>query len=1684
MTLKVESRDIRNCWVFSHAVSVAAVLAGCLVLLGWALGITALTSVLPGLATMKPNTSLCFVLAGLSLWLIQIRPGEPASPSVRRIYAALVLSGIVALVGLLTLAEYLFHLNLGIDAILFHQTQMASGVLHPGQMSGSTALGFLFLGASVLFLGERRPYPAQSLALLTSLNGFVACMGYLLSARALYDVPPYSSMAVHTATLFSLLGIAVLAARPRAGLMAAVTSEYMGGVMVRKVLPLVVVVPVAFGWLRWRSQEAGFYSTEFGIALRTLGEVVTFATLVMATALWLNRIDQERREVRRRNYDLTSIVASSDDAMLSLDLSAMIISWNRGAEELFGYRADEIIGRPIATIVPPELQEEAKQFLREIRAGRVVMSEETARRHKDGSLVYVALTVSPVRDFEGQIVGSSAIAHDISKRKRMESALRESKQRLTGIIASAMDAIITVDAQQRIVMFNAAAEKMFRCSESEVQGQPIEHFIPDRFRSAHREHIRRFTETGGTSRAMGSLGELWALRADGEEFQIEASISQIESGGKKLSTVILRDVTERQRAEDQLRESEERFRLFAEHAPAALAMFDREMRYLHVSRRWRIDYGLGDRDLLGVSHYEVFPEISKRWKEFHRRGLAGEVLREENERFERANGSVQWIRWEIRPWHDGTGGIRGIVIFSEDISERTLIEEARERLVAVVESSDDAIIGKNLDGIINSWNSGAEKVFGYSSVEAMGKPILMLLPPERAAEEADILTHIRRGESIDHFETVRVKKGGTRIDVSVTISPIRDSSGAIVGASKIARDITERKRAEVLLRESEKNYRTLFESMNEGFCTIEVLFDENDKAVDYRFLEVNPAFAIQTGILDARGRTMRDIAPNHEEHWFAIYGKIALTGEPARFENEAAQLHRWYDVHAFRVGEPQERRVAIFFDDMTERKHAAEALRRSEEEFRTMANTIPQLVWMANSDGWIFWYNQGWYDYTGTTPRQMEGWGWRSVHDPVALPKVMERWQASIATGRPFEMTFPLRSAQGEFRAFLTRVAPIKDASGKVVRWFGTNTDVEERNRAEVALREYARVVEGLEEMILVVDRQYRYLIANKAFLHFRGMSAEQVIGRRVDEIVGKDVFESVVKERMDECFEGKLVQYEMAYDFPTLGHRDLSVSYFPIEGPAGVDRIACVLQDITHRKLAEEALRNSEERFSKAFRSSPLAITIATEREGRYLDVNDAFLSMIGHERGEVIGHNSIDLGYWAEPLDRLELLRQLQDEGRVARLVVRYKTKGADVREAETWAESIELEGQRCVLAIARDVTDVRRLEAQFRQAQKMEAVGRLAGGVAHDFNNILGIILGYSDLSLGLDPSDQILRYLREIKKASQRAALLTRQLLAFSRQQVVFPKVLDLNNVVKNVTSMFLRLVGEDIEIEFRPGTAIGNIKADPGQIEQILMNLVVNARDAMPNGGKIVIETAQAELDEHYAAQHAGARAGQHVALVVSDTGCGMDEKTKSKIFEPFFTTKAAGKGTGLGLSTVYGIVKQSDGYIIVYSELDKGTTFKIYFPRVREKAEDLVSRKDAEPPRGSETILVVEDDHTLRELTVKLLQDAGYQVLEAENAEGALRTMEAFTAGIDLLLTDVVMPGKSGVELLGQARIAIPNLRSLFMSGYTGDLVALRGVMQEASFLEKPFTRNSLLTKVHSALHTEPSTQQNDQPDN
>jgi two-component system, cell cycle sensor histidine kinase and response regulator CckA len=626
----------------------------------------------------------------------------------------------------------------------------------------------------------------------------------------------------------------------------------------------------------------------------------------------------------------------------------------------------------------------------------------------------------------------------------------------------------------------------------------------------------------------------------------------------------------------------------------------------------------------------------------------------------------------------------------------------------------------------------------------------------------------------------------------------------------------------------------------------------------------------------------------------------------------------------------------------------------------------------------------------------------------------------------------------------------------------------------------YRRLFETAQDGILILDAHSGLITDVNPFLvHLLDYSREDFIGKTLWDI---GPFKQIQAAKA--AFRQLLDQEYVRYDNLPLEARSgrlVNVEFVSnVYGVNGTSVIQCNIRDITARRRTEEELLKSEERFSKAFRLSPLAITISTERDGRYLDANEAFLLMLGYARSDVIGRTATELGFWVRPAYRLEMVRKLEEGGRVRGLRTQYTTSKGEIREAEVSAELIELEGQACVLAITRDITESQRLEAHFRQAQKMEAVGRLAGGVAHDFNNLLSVIIGYSDLSLSLvAPGSPVNRNLEQIKAASNRAVLVTRQLLAYSRQQVVFPKILDLNEVVQNLTTLLQRMVREDITISFRPIVPIGCVHADPGTIEQVLMNLVVNARDAMPGAGEIVIETGHAELDEHYVSKHPGSHAGQHVVLAVSDNGCGMEEEVKSHIFEPFFTTKGIGQGTGLGLSTVYGIVKQSGGSIWVYSEPGKGSTFKIYFPRVAGKADPWVqTNEEAGFPGGSETILVVEDDGPLRDMVVHMLQDAGYRVIEAKNANTALDIVKVSNPAIDLLLTDVIMPGKSGPALLEEAKTIRPELHSLFMSGYTGDLVSVRGgLVPEAAFLEKPFTRSGLLKKVRSALHSESAKQ-------
>ena len=547
----------------------------------------------------------------------------------------------------------------------------------------------------------------------------------------------------------------------------------------------------------------------------------------------------------------------------------------------------------------------------------------------------------------------------------------------------------------------------------------------------------------------------------------------------------------------------------------------------------------------------------------------------------------------------------------------------------------------------------------------------------------------------------------------------------------------------------------------------------------------------------------------------------------------------------------------------------------------------------------------------------------------------------------------------------------------------------------------------------------------------------------------------------------------QMALEAVRLGAQDYLVKG-RIEGPL----LAQAIRYAIERKRAEDALHASERRALTLFDAVDL-IVLGLDSGGVVDYVNPFFLQLTGYTREDVLGQPWIERFVpKAHQAGMSGLFLELYDRDLHAHYQNPIVTKAGEERLV-AWTNTVvrDREGRPSgTLSVGEDITEHRRLEEQYRQGQRMEAVGRLAGGVAHDFNNILTAILGYAELLLmELPPDSEHLADAAEIRTAAQRAAGLTRQLLAFSRQQVLQPTVLCVNDVLANVENMLCRLLGENVALRTALAPDAGNVRADAGQLEQVIVNLAVNARDAMSAGGKLTIETANAELSEDYAEANQPVVAGQYVMLAVTDTGVGISPENRLRIFEPFFTTKEQGKGTGLGLSTVYGIVKQSGGYIWVYSEPGKGATFKVYLPRVDAPVEPQTPPRPIQgTPAGTETILLAEDDEQLRKLVRGLLDRIGYQVLSAASAEEALAQAREHGSQIHLLLTDVVMPGEGGHQLARRLAEARPATRTLFMSGYTDAAIVDHGILERGHhYLQKPFTPAVLARRVRDVLDAE-----------
>jgi PAS domain S-box-containing protein len=938
-------------------------------------------------------------------------------------------------------------------------------------------------------------------------------------------------------------------------------------------------------------------------------------------------------------------------------------------------------------------------------------------------------------------------------------------------------------------------------------------------------------------------------------------------------------------------------------------------------------------------------------------------------------------------------------------------------------------------------------------------------------------------------------------------------------------ELDERRRDETALRESEKHYRSLFENALEGMFRAQpgVGFTDVNPAL-LRMLGYESAAEIQTlklpedlyVDLEHRRRLdqqfdTRGFISGDEVLWKCKDGRSIVVSLYAQvIRDEQGRLLR-YEGAAL---------------DITERRRAEEDLRKNEELYRTLARNFPNgTVMMFDFDLRYTLVDGAGLAEAGLSPETMEGKTIWEVFPPEVCARIEPQYRAALA-GTTIIEEMPFKE-----RIYIVHTLPVKNKRGDILAGMVMTQDITEQMRASETLRRQNAYLTGLHETTLALMNRldledlFQTIVAHAARLISESYGFLYLVDAPAAVLelkVSSGLFDPTPTPRLKpgEGVAGvvwQTGQMLMINNYDQWPGRATTIPYgayhalmcAPLKvgeqvvGVIGLLRVATgrsfdeneagllngyaqlasiafdnarlyadAQRELTARTQAIAALRDSEEQY-RLITENTRDLIMLLDQEGCCVYASPSCTSILGYAQIELIGTAFIDI---VHPDDRVAVAEQMQQlaASSAAQAAFRARHASDTWRWIETFWTATTQDGMRYNLAVGRDITERKRLEAQFLQAQKMEGIGRLAGGVAHDFNNLLTAIMSYTELARdGLTPGDPVAQDLDEVAGAARRAADLTSQLLAFARKQIIEPQALNLNTLLKDMDRLLRRVIGEDVELEVRLAPELGYVKADHGQIEQVLINMAVNARDAMPNGGKLIVETRNIALDPIFAEQHIGLESGTYVLLEISDTGIGMDAETQRQVFEPFFTTKERGRGTGLGLATCYGIIKQHGGSIVLYSELGLGSTFKVYLPCVAApRATAPRQEAPAAAPNGSETILLAEDESAVRTLASRVLRERGYTVIEAVDGVEALRmAQECNGTAIDLLLTDMVMPRMGGGALATRIQELYPGIRVLFISGYTDSALIQHGQLANGmEFMHKPFSPADLARKVRELL--------------
>ena len=1400
-----------------------------------------------------------------------------------------------------------------------------------------------------------------------------------------------------------------------------------------------------------------------------LAWITLFAGLVITAACTLIvRFIAHRREdleqlVEQRASDLALMMRRYDQLSRhsrtitwELDADGRFTSASGVAREVWGRAPDDLAGRPYADLHPEEGGEAFRQQLQAAFADRrPFLNLQHPVQARSGDVLWMSANGIPLVDGQGRLLGYQGTDTDITERKRAADELarlarqnQAAVERYQALISASNTGAWEYDDQTARLWTSPEYFQMLGrdpgelASDSEtstVESAWLDLLHPDdkepamrRFSAYLRHPDRLYQQTFRMRHADGSW--VWIL---------SRGRALLDADGRPTPIVVGThiDITESKRAEQALRDSEEKFRLLTENMVDVVWTLDTEtLRFRYVSPSVRKLLGLSPDSLLDRSLDSILVPAQRDDLKRQIRTRAGELRAGHLDFGEFFVNAVDHLHADGHLVHTevitrymvnartGRVELHGV---TRDITDRKRAEQYREmgvQTLQILNEPDDlqdllhrlvAMIKANTgcDAAGIRLQSGHQHPYvaqqgfscrfmelehdldevddqGAPRLDADGRPVLrcacgLVLSgiPESGHPLFTPGGSCWTNDAPRQFTADAIPRLlGHCLDAgyaSIALVPIR-VQGRITGLLQI----NDRRKGQfttetiqileslaahigeaVLRKRAEQDYRTLFHEMLEGFAVHEIICDRRGVPTDYRFLAVNPAFEAMTGLKADQivGQTVREVLPDTEPVWIETYGRVALTGEPAFFQQYAAAIRRHFEVAAFR---PAPNQFACIFSDITDRKLAEEGLRESRRQYAALLANLPGMAYRcANDDDWTMEFvSEGCRELTGYAPDDLIGSRTVSFNHLVVeshRQRLRDEWQEALDRRMPFEDEYEITTRSGDIRWVWEKGEGVFDEAGNLLALEGFIADITDRKHAGIERDRLMAAIEQSGDTVVITDARGAILYVNPAFSRVTGYSREEALGQN------PRILQSGVHDR----------------DF--------------------------------YRQMW-------------------------------------AVLSAGRAWQGQIINKRKD-----GSPYTEMASISPVRDgEGRIAYFV-----------------------------AVKRDITqqlldqkEREDLQSRLVQARKMESIGRLAGGIAHDFNNMLQAILGYAEMGLEEVKEGQPLHSdLLEIQKAARRSAALTQQLQAFARKQPVRPKILDLNAAIDGMTGMLRPLLGEQIALEWVPGTGAARIQVDPSHLDQVVTNLCVNARDAVSGPGRIRIETDTVRLDRPLLNLHGDIPPGDYVRLTVADSGCGMAPGMIEHIFEPFFTTKTAGKGTGLGLATVYGILQQNHAIPRVHSRPGKGTTFQVYFPRLPDQAKPAAVGTPDDPEvlqslRGTETILIAEDEKALLQTARRMLESLGYTVRACDTPAEALRLLETSPRAFDLLLTDVMMPDMSGPELVRQALAVRPDLPHLYMSGYAANLLAEKGVRDTgAGFLQKPFSRIQLARKIRDVLDRPPS---------